>query len=129
MIAITITDNILAQVCQQIVGKTTEVLDGAGTLYWNVARNECPISNIDEPGYVHLVETINYEVEPAPTFHMSWVTFFVIKNYAQFVNDGTARMPPRPFFTDGVLAVSDGIDNIVDKVYRDLQMGRAQVRR
>jgi hypothetical protein len=123
----TVTDNTLRQTADLIEKTAAQVLDGAGERFWNVARQECPISDIDEPGYVHLVETINWDVDQETTFSQIWVTFFVEKSYAMFVNNGTSRMPPRPFFDMGVAAVSDGIDEIIHDKFRFMMLGHMPV--
>ena len=127
MFTFTVTDNILPEVLDEIRHTAASVLQGAGMLFERVAVEQCPVSDIDDPGYIHLYETIGYEVDQESTYHQQWVTFYVIKNYAQFVNDGTSRMGPRPFFTNGVLAVSDDMDSVVRARFRDLIMGRPGV--
>jgi hypothetical protein len=124
MVEWTVTDNILPQVIEQIHIKAGEALEEAGALYRKVAQDECPVSDIDEPGYVHLIETINYEVDTSSLQSQQYVTFFVLKDYAQFVNDGTSRMAPRPFHDTGVNAVSEGFEDIVERTFRSLKLGR-----
>lgn len=121
---ITVDENILPQMLDEIRQGRQRVLDGAGLRFHKVAYAECPRSNINTPGYVHLQDTIGYEVDQQSTFYQQWATFYAVKSYAQFVNDGTSRMPPRPFFDHGILAVQDDMDVIVEGAYRDLMLGR-----
>ena len=120
---ITVADNSLGATAQRIRDACHGLLDDAGTVFWDVARNECPISTIDEPGYVHLVETINYDIADETTFYQTWVTFYAVKHYAQYVNNGTSRMPARPFFDKGLAAVGDQIDGLILKRFHDLMNG------
>lgn len=122
-----VKDNILPQVHALINESANQALDGAGQLYKKTARSFCPRSNIEAPGYVHLIDTIDYDTDYESTFFQKWVTFFVVKSYAQFINNGTERMQARPFFTNGVLAVSDGMEGVVRTAFADLIAGRAQV--
>jgi hypothetical protein len=119
-----VTDNTLADTLDAIEMGAGRVLEGCGMLFKERAVRDCPVSDIDEPGYVHLYETIGYEVSLATTYFQQWVTFFVLKHYAIFVNNGTSRMRPRPFFTNGLLAVERGVDDLIHRIFFDLMMGR-----
>lgn len=121
---ITVTDNILSAVGQEIKQTAGVVLTDAGELFKSTAKAECPRSSIDAPGYVHLQDTIGYEADADSLVSQMWVTFWVIKSYAQFVNDGTSRMPPRPFFTDGVNMVAEHFDDAVRKRFAALMLGK-----
>lgn len=122
---ITVTDNILADVAQEIKRTAGMALVDAGEMFKVTARTECPRSNIDTPGYVHLQDTIGYEVDADSLVSQMWVSFWVIKSYAEFINNGTSRMPPRPFFTDGVNAVAEHFDDVVRTRFASLMLGRA----
>lgn len=128
-VTVQVTDNILPQVLNQIRTLASDVLTEAGEEFKYTARMQCPVSATKEPGYVHLRDTIDYEVSQRSTFFQQWVIFFVGKYYATFVNNGTSRMAPRPFFTNGVLAVSDHIDDVVERVFRSLMLGHVENRR
>ena len=68
-------------------------------------------------------------VDQESTFYQQFMTFYVMKDYAQHVNDGTSRMPPRPFFTDGVLAVDDHFDTLARRRFNNLMQGRVRGKR
>lgn len=124
----TITNNILPEIREEIHKAVTDTLTAAGEVYHDKALNECPVSEIDSPGYVHLAETIGYEVDSDSLIYQQWVTFFVIKSYAEFVNNGTSKMAPRPFFTDGLLEVEDKFEGIVEKKFAALRSGKVILR-
>ena len=126
---ITVTDNIFPQVLREIREGTAKTLEGAGRWFYMVAREECPVSDIDEPGYVHLVDTIGYDVDTATTMLQWWVTFYVLKHYAIFVNNGTSRMGPRPFFDRGINAMTEHFEDVARASFRDLMLGRVGVRK
>lgn len=122
----TISDNILPDVAQEIREACAATLDGAGQLFKSTAYRECPVSTNNAPGYVHLRDTIGYEVDTESTFYQQFVQFYVVKDYAHFINDGTSRMAPRPFFSDGMMAVDDHFEDVVRDKFRDLMMGRTR---
>ena len=47
---------------QAIKQGCSDLMNECGERYYDVALNECPVSDVDTPGYVHLAETINYEL-------------------------------------------------------------------
>lgn len=119
-----VTDNVLPEVLQEVRAAAVDTLTVAGDVFRYVAQNEAPISYKSGKNYVHMVETINYDVDTDSALHQAWVTFFVLPFYSQFVNFGTSRMPPRPFFTNGVLAVQNGYDLIAYRCFAGLMSGR-----
>lgn len=119
-----VTENTLPQTLDAIRLGATRVLMGCGMKFQEVAVDECPVSNISTPGYIHLYQTIGYEVSDLTTYYQMWVTFFVLKHYALFVNNGTSRMRPRPFFDRGIAAMEDGVEDLVRRVFFDLIVGR-----
>lgn len=123
----TVTDDVLGGICDQIIEVAGETLTHAGGRYKRRARADCPVSDIRSPGYVHLRDSIDFDVDLDSTYHQMWVTFYVIKFYAEFVNNGTSRMAPRPFFTNGVLEVEESYEDLVMRDTRDLRMGRYKV--
>jgi HK97 gp10 family phage protein len=125
-LSVKVTSNDLAAVAEEIVSLSGQVLDDLGQVFHSTAYDECPVSNIDEPGYVHLRDTIGYQISQPDTIGQQEVTFYATKDYAEFVNDGTSTMEPRPFFTDGLLAVEDKIDDIVRARYRNMMLGTAK---
>lgn len=123
MWGIKVTDNIMPQVFAEIRTQAHGVMSDAGELFRITAYRECPVSNINEPGYIHLRDTIGFELDQESTFYQMFLTFYVLKNYALFVNNGTSRMRPRPFFDWGLIAVQDGLDGLVEKRFRNLMLG------
>lgn len=123
---ITVEDNRLAEVAAEIRSQAIATLSDAGELFKKTARRECPVSKIRTPGYVHLRETIDFVTDADSMFYLAFVQLFVIKNYAIYINNGTSRMPPRPFFDAGVSAVNDHYDEVVEKRFAGLKSGRYQ---
>lgn len=84
------------------------VLDSFGAESVIECRRDCPVSDISEPGYVHMIDTITYEVDPESLT----VTTRVDKEYASWVNGGTWKMLARPFFTNGMQRATDRYEEI-----------------
>lgn len=124
---IKLRDDILPAVAQEIRQRAVWSLRDAGDLFKKRARQECPRSARNDPGYVHLQDTIDYELDANMMDHYSVLTMYVVKDYAIYVNDGTSRMAPRPFFTNGVLAVEDGFDELARNEFHGLILGNAML--
>jgi HK97 gp10 family phage protein len=119
-----VTGNIFGPICDQIVDAVEQTIVHAGDRYKKRARRDCPVSDIRTPGYVHLRDTIDYEADTGSLEHFMYLQMYVVKSYAEYVNNGTSRMAPRPFHTNGVLEVEEHYEDIVMNDTRELRMGR-----
>jgi HK97 gp10 family phage protein len=83
------------------------VLHAFGAMSVEECRADCPVSDNNEPGHVHMIDTIDYTVE-GPTCVTG-----VYKEYASYVDQGTSRQRPQPFFTNGMERSADRYEEMV----------------
>ncbi len=90
-----------------------QLLDEFGKLAVEEVKRDCPVSDINTPGYVHMIDTIDYEIDDGDgDADLGSVNVFVLKDYASYVNYGTSRMGAQPFFTNGMQRAQDRLDEL-----------------
>jgi hypothetical protein len=72
-------------------------LDRAGKVGVGLSRAITPVSNINYPGYVHMIQKTRHEVSRVP---MGWrLRIGNSKYYSPYVHEGTRYQHPQPFLT------------------------------
>jgi hypothetical protein len=79
-----------------------DILEEFGKVAVQECRRDCPVSAINDEGYVHMIDTIDYRVEDQDGTDQAYVEVFVLKDYASYVNFGNGRAKANPFFTNGM---------------------------
>lgn len=78
------------------------------------------VSDNDEPGHVHMIDTVHTEPVSDGTQNV-----IVGAPYAAYPNYGTVHEPPNPFFEPGLQDTQDAIDAaLVDIVNKMAKAGR-----